>query len=175
MHRRFARARIARVVMLLSFAAGIAHAQFKAEVDPDWRESDAPPPPSLKTDGLIPLDIQGSSLRYGVDPSSVKVGADGIVRYVVVATSSSGTVNGIYEGIHCKTGEFKVYARYNPASGWVAASDPLWRSMQQTSQSRHSLMIARNGVCVGHGINGTAQQIVRDLRAPNDTRFNQPQ
>jgi hypothetical protein len=81
--------------MLLSFAAGIAHAQLNG-VDPDWRESEAPPPPALKTDGLIPLEMVGSSLHFGVDPSSVNVGADGIVRYVVVATSSSGAVNGVY-------------------------------------------------------------------------------
>jgi hypothetical protein len=174
MPRRFARAGFARVVMLLSFAASIAHAQLNG-VDPDWRESEAPPPPALKTNGLIPLDLVGSSLRFGVDPSSVSVGADGIVRYVVVATSSSGVVNGVYEGIHCKTGEFKVYARHNPGSGWVVANDPLWRFLRDTPQARHTLWIARSGVCVGHGVNGSAQQIVRDLRSPTNVRFNQPE
>ena len=36
-----------------------------------------------------------------------------MVRYVVVATSDSGAVNAIYEGIRCDTGRFKVYARHN--------------------------------------------------------------
>ena len=40
-------------------------------------------------DGLIPLDIPGSTLRFGVDPASVTIGSDGIVRYVVVASSTT--------------------------------------------------------------------------------------
>ena len=79
------------------FAACTAHAQL-APVDPDWRETDAPPPPAIKLDGLIPLDMPRSALRFGVDPASVSLGSDSIVRYVVVAVSATGAVNALYEG-----------------------------------------------------------------------------
>lgn len=154
----------------LAVAAGAAFGQL-APLDPDWREAEAPPPPVLKTERLIELEMPRSTLRYGVDPASVSLGADGVVRYVVIASSSSGTVNAMYEGIHCKTSQVKVYARHNPDSGWVKAQDPQWKSLHETQHSRHSLLIARTGACLGQAPNRSAQQIVRDLRAPVDSRF----
>jgi hypothetical protein len=158
---------------LLPFAlllAVAAHAQV-AQIDPDWREAEAPPPPAFSLAGLIPLEIPGSALRFGVDPSTVSVGQDRIVRYVVVATSASGVVNALYEGIRCGTGEYKVYARHNPSGGWKVAKDSPWRALQDQPASHHSLLIARTGACMGHSPNRSASQIVRDLRAPADTRF----
>lgn len=141
-----------------------------APLDPDWREAEAPPPPALKTERLIELEMPRSTLRYGIDPASVSVGADGVVRYVVVARSA-GAVNGIYEGIHCKTAQVKVYARHNPDSGWVKTQDAQWKSLHEVANTRHSLLIARTGACQGQAPNRSAQQVVRDLAAPVDSRF----
>lgn len=161
-----------RSLVALAFAgvAFCASAQL-ATPDPDWTEAEAPPPPALRIDGLIPLDVPGTSLRFGVDPASITVGSDDVVRYVVVATSPSGTANGIYEGIRCSSGEVKVYARHTPGSGWVPARNSDWTPLHQTSNSRYSLHIARSGVCMGHAPNGPAVQIARDLRAPPQHRF----
>jgi hypothetical protein len=142
-----------------------------APVDPDWRETEAPPPPALKVQGAIPLEMPGSSLRFGVQPDSISIGADGVVRYVVVATSATGAVNAIYEGLRCSSGDFKVYARLNPDSGWVPTKDSEWRSLHEQRASRHSLIIARTGACIGRGTNVSAQRIIGDLKAPADTRF----
>jgi hypothetical protein len=93
------------------------------------------------------------------------------VRYVVVASSASGALNAMYEGIRCDAAQVKVYARHSPGSGWVASRGSDWRELHSTPNSRHSLFIARNGVCLGHAPNGNAAQIVQDLRAPVDRRF----
>jgi hypothetical protein len=162
--------RLEAIVVALALVAGAAHAQ-PGPQSADWVEAEVPPPPSVKLDGLIPLDVPGSSLRFGVVPSSVAIGNDGIVRYVVVASSTSGTMNAMYEGIRCGTGEFKVYARYNPDSGWTAAKDSVWRPLHDQSMWRHNLLIARTGACMGHGPNRTAARIVQDLRSPVDSRF----
>ncbi|NPC56140.1 CNP1-like family protein [Caenimonas soli] len=161
--------RLESIAAALAFVACAAHAQLGAE-NPDWREAEAPPPPALKLDGLIPLEVPGSTLRFGVAPGSVAVGSDGIVRYVVVASSTTGTVNAIYEGIRCSSGEYKVYARHNPDSGWTPTKDAAWRSLHEP-MSRHSLLIARTGACMGHGANGSAARIVQDLRSSIDSRF----
>ena len=146
----------------LLLAASLAQAQL-APVDPDWREVEAPPPPAVSLDGLIAIEMPRSTLRFGVMPGSVALGSDGIVRYVVVASSASGVVNGLYEGIRCGTGEHKVYARHNPGSGWVVAKDAQWQPVQRAG---HALSIARSGACVGHGANQSVAKILRDLRAP---------
>lgn len=165
--------RLESIVAALAFMACAAHAQLGSE-NPDWKEVEAPPPPALKLDGLIPLDIQGSALRFGVAPASIAIGSDGIVRYVVVASSTSGAVNAIYEGIRCDTGQYKVYARHNPDSGWKPTKDADWRSLheqQEQPMSRHTLLIARTGACIGHGANRPASRIAQDLRSPVDSRF----
>jgi hypothetical protein len=162
-----------RFALALLGVAFTAHAQL-APLDPDWREVEAPPAPALDARGLIPLETPRSGLRFGVAPASVTLGADGIVRYVVVATGPSGAVNGLYEGIRCNTGEYKVYARHNPGSGWVLARDPQWQPLQSAPMPRHALTIARTGACVGHGTAVSAAKIVSDLRSPI-ARFDRPQ
>jgi hypothetical protein len=161
------------LALALLAGAGAVHAQL-APINPDWREVEAPPAPAFSLDGLIPLDTPRSGLRFGVAPASVALGSDGIVRYVVVATGPSGAVNAMYEGIRCNTGEYKVYARHNPGSGWVLARDPQWQPLQSAPMPRHALTIARTGACIGHGTAASAAKVVSDLRAPV-TRFDQPQ
>ena len=142
--------RLSCVIGVLLLAAAAAQAQVPAD-DPDWREVEAPPAPALNLQGLIPLEVAGSALRFGVDPSSITVGGDGIVRYVVVATSSSGVVNGIYEGIRCDNGQVKVYARHNATGGWLVLKDPKWRPV---GEQRYSDVIARSGACMGAAARG---------------------
>lgn len=163
------RSRLAAVLLLLTAAA--AQAQL-VDADPDATESDAPPPPALRTTGLIPIEVAGSTLRYGVDPASVAVSRDGIVRYVVVASGRGpgAAVNGLYEGIRCRTGEVRSYAYYSRGSGWTPAGPTEWHPLQDP-QSRHSLAIARTGACMGQAPNRSAAQIVQDLGAPIDHRF----
>lgn len=165
--RRESRAAAAALAFL---AAGSCFAQL-VDADPDWKEQEVPPPPALKTERLIPLELPGSLLNFGVDPGSVAVGGDGVVRYVVVARSSSGAVNAMYEGVRCSTGEWKVYARHSPDVGWKRVAESEWKEMSGNAQARHSLVIARTGACMGRGPNGTASQIVRDLGASVDRRF----
>jgi hypothetical protein len=156
--------------LALALLAGVAQAQVSTP-DPDWKEVEAPPPAPLRLDRLIPIDIPGSTLRFGVDPASVVLTSDGIVRYVVVATSGSGAVNAFYEGIRCTTAETRVYARHNPDSGWVPVKDGQWRSLHETRPSHHSLAIARNGACLGAAPNQSAARIVRDLGGDVNWRF----
>jgi len=155
--------------LLLAVASCAAQAQL-VPIDPDWKEVEAPPPPPVRTSGLVPLEIPRTTLHFGVDPASVSLEQDNVVRYVVVATSESGSVNALYEGIRCATGDFKVYARQNGGSGWTVARDTPWRSLSE-SASRHTILIARTGACIGQAPNRSASQIVRDLKAPVDRRF----
>jgi hypothetical protein len=88
-----------------------ATAQLAAQ-DPDWKELDAPPPPAFELSRLLPFEVSaGSTLKFGIDPATLQLGSDGILRYVVVARSSTGTVNAMYEGLRCSTGEVRTYAR----------------------------------------------------------------
>jgi hypothetical protein len=139
-----------------------------APQDPDWKEIDLPPPSSFSRDKLIPLEMpRYAALKFGIDPATLSVSSDRIVRYVVVATSSTGVVNAMYEGLRCDVSEFKTLARWSAKGEWVLVKDPSWRPLNDNNTSRHALALARQGACEGRtAAASSAEEIVRRLKAP---------
>ena len=136
----------------------------------EWKEADVPPPPALRMSDLVPIDVRGSSeLRYGVDPASVGVGEDAVVRFVAVASSRSGAVNALYQGVRCDRAEYRVYAR-SSGQGWHAV-ETQWKPMGDGPEARLARAIAEAGACRGHAPDGSASQIVRELRMPLERKF----
>ena len=153
--------------LALSTLCTCALAQFAAS-DPDWKESDAPPPPSFDVNRLVPFEVSpNTTLKWGFDPAAMKITGDGIVRYVVVAQSPSGVVNALYEAVRCTTGEWKSYARYNKDSGWTAIADPQWKSMYEYQPSKHALRLAQQGMCTGSAPATTVADVVRSVKKGN--------
>ena len=139
--------------------------------DADWQEADTPPPPPLKLQGLVPLDMgRSSELRWGVDPASIRIGADRVVRYVVVGQGEAGAVNAYYEGLRCDTAEVRVYARHARDGDWTPSSQG-WKPLHDNSSTRHSLVFARTGACIGQAPNRSPDQIARDLTQAPTYRF----
>ncbi len=136
-------------------------------VDPDWKEQDAPPPPAFELKRLVAFDVSpNSSLKWGFDPETMKIGADSIIRYVVVAQSPSGAMNAMYEAVRCSTGEVKVYARYNKDSGWVTIKEPQWSSMR-SQVSIHALRLANQGMCTGAAPASSVREVVKSTQRPD--------
>ncbi len=153
--------------LLFAFASMAALAQGRVE-EKEWKEADAPPPPSFEVSRLIPFEVSaGSSLKFGVDPSTLAIGADGVLRYVMVARSPSGTVNAMYEGLRCSTGEYKTYARYNASGGWNAVSDPKWEPLRGSGRSMYTFQMARQGACPDGGTPVRLDEVLRELRRPS--------
>lgn len=137
--------------------------------EPEWKESDVPPPPAFDVGKLVSFDVSlNSSLVFGVDPASIRItNSDGVVRYVMVATSASGARNVMYEGIRCATGEFKTYARYSADGRWTPVDNPEWRSMFGNIPSKHPLRLAKAGVCDNAAPATSVSEIVSRLKNPN--------
>lgn len=152
---------------LLAFGMSVsslpAQAQFLSDETP--AESAVPPPPSFNTQNLLFLDSGSfSNLRLGVDPSTLALTGDGVVRYVLVVVNASGTASALYEGIRCTTAETKLYGRFNAGPGWVMIKDPQWRSLYESGPSKHALKLARSGICTGAAANNSVQQMIKDLQ-----------
>ena len=144
---------------LLALLPAAAMAQLAAG-NPDWQETVAPPPPEFNQTRLVPFEVSAaSSLRFGVDSATIKITPDGIVRYVVVASSASGALNAMYEGVRCATGEVKTYARLIPGGGWKLLQDVEWKPLDLGTISRHSAALAKQGLCKG----GNAPQASVDI------------
>lgn len=134
--------------------------------DPDWKESEAPPAPAFSTDKLLPLDMPSYvSVKFGIDPATLTIASDGIVRYVVVTHNSSGSVNAMFEGIRCATGEVKTYARTNDAGVWMPVTEPKWRDFTDNLPSKHAWVFARQAACDGRAVAASnTTDIIKALR-----------
>ncbi len=153
--------------MALGLAAWALGAQAQGLVDnPDWKETEVPAPPAFSTDHLMAVDMPPYvSLKFGVDPATLAITPDGIVRYVMVATHASGSVNAIYEGIRCATGEVKTYARANAGGVWSVAKEPAWRDFSDNLPSKHAIAFARQGACDGRAAAAsTVADILKNLK-----------
>ena len=149
----------------LTMALWVTAAQAQYAPDkPDWIEDKAVAPPAYSKDHLIPIDMPGYvSMRVGIDPTTVSIGGDGVVRYVVVMRNASGSGTAAYEGIRCTTDEVKTYARVSAADAWVTLSDPQWKAINDNLPSKHAFTIARQGGCNTH-LSGTLEETLRALR-----------
>ncbi|TSE34830.1 CNP1-like family protein [Tepidimonas charontis] len=154
---------------LLAALALTAHAQLLTDPNRDWQEAEAPaPPPTLRTEGLVPFSPSvASELRFGLDPDSLTLGPDGVIRYVIVARSASGALNAWYEGLRCATAQVKTYAHWNPGppGQWQHHPQPTWRALGGEFASRPAVALARGGLCDGATPNGQPRDMLRALRA----------
>ena len=153
--------------LLLSLSS-TAWAQFAPE-EPDWKESDTPAPPSFDIGKLVQFEVSSTSLLvYGVDPASIRISQrDGLVRYVIVARSSSGASNVMYEALRCSTAQVKTYARYSASGGWKSLDNPEWTSLYANTPSKHALAFAKAGACDNTVVPDSVNVLINRLKQPN--------
>ncbi len=158
--------RVSRALALACLLGSAGGAFGQIFQGPDWTESEAPPPPAFDASRLAPIEVQSyMTLKFGVDPATIVITDDGIVRYVVVATNKAGgATNAFYEGVRCATGEVKSYARYS-GSGWEKVANPEWKHMALLSSS-YTLALAQQGLCRSGAPRASVGEIVRRLKNP---------
>ncbi len=155
----------------LALAAGAAQnpSQLFSDEPTVWAETEVPPPPAFNTGRLIDIDMGPNvALKFGVDPKSVSIGTDDVIRYVLVASSPGGATTGLYEGIRCATAEVKTYARFNDGK-WDVAKTAEWRPLINNAAYRHSLALAKQGGCNNTSPPRNADEMVRAMKDPRTT------
>lgn len=92
-------------------------------------EEVVPPPRYPRAADLVPVDVPGpSGARFFVDASTLTVGKDRVVRYVLVGRSAAGIENVTFEGLRCSPREFRVYALARSDRTWGGSPTPWQRS-----------------------------------------------
>ncbi|MBK5971086.1 MULTISPECIES: CNP1-like family protein [Thiorhodovibrio] len=128
---RFALLRLARLALGLGLGLGLSlcatvsaqENMFVNDAEPDtpdsvrdaesWKEGRFNLPAWPLEQDLIPvrLDNPDTPFDYFIDARSLNTGADGVVRYTLVAESASGARNLSFEGLRCTPhGEYRIYA-----------------------------------------------------------------
>jgi hypothetical protein len=93
-----------------------------------WQEQSSKLPPLPKEDDLLTFEVDEPKKRfkYFIDHTSLTAGEDGVMRFSLVIESMSGVKNSSYEGIRCRTKEYKVYA-YGSRKAFKMVRKPVWR------------------------------------------------
>lgn len=126
-------------------------------------------PPNFEFGRLLALPRPaGATLNFGIDPQTLSVSPEGVVRFVLVATSDSARTV-VYQAIRCSGFDYRIEARYQTAAdgtgAWSRAPEASpWLPMADTPMGRTARLIARSGVCEGRVPAGRADDIVRALR-----------
>jgi hypothetical protein len=107
----------------------------------EWERENRKPAPTEAQVDLPPYPVAarliefekhpGADFRYFIDPETLSVDKEGVVRYVLVARSLSGVQNVTYEALRCETAEYRFYA-FGQADGSWSRSRSNWRSLQQS-------------------------------------------
>ena len=127
--------------------------------------ANAVPTPPVQRGELIEFAVTGTSeFRFFVDASTLSVDNEGIVRYVLVARSSSGTENVSFEGMRCDTRERKVYALGHSDGSWARARDPKWQRIELRDLTPYYYVLYREYFCASRTRPATPKQAVEALK-----------
>ena len=143
-------------------AAQMKDIQVKQHSSPEeeapWEELKEVEPPSFpKPENLREYYVgPATANNYFIDASTLSVGSDGIVRYVLVVRTSGGATNVSFEGINCKERTWKHYATGSSDGNWVKsrATRVEWRPIENKPVNRHHASLSRDLFCpAGNAIN----------------------
>lgn len=139
------------------------------EIKP-WTELQAQIPRYPGEAGLLRFEAgAANSHRFFIEPASVSLGEDGVVRYTLVVKTAGGATNVTFEGIRCETREQKTYALGQGDGGWIRARDPQWRRIEYREYNRHHGVLYADFLCRGKLLPASVQDVVRLLKHPPRT------
>lgn len=133
-----------------------------------WREQQGVEPPAFpRQENLREFYVSAvATNKYLIDASTLAVGIDGVVRYVLVVQTSGGATNVSFEGINCKQLTWKHYATGRSDGTWVKsrALHIDWRPIENKPVNRHHAALSRDFFCpIGDAI-GSAEEGRNALR-----------
>ncbi|MCL4801223.1 MAG: hypothetical protein KJ025_16640 [Burkholderiales bacterium] len=119
-----------------------------------FREERVALPPPPRDENLIRFDAGPArrAFTYAVDAASLTVGADGVVRYTLVARSDAGATNVTYEGIRCETRERRVYAYARSDGKWLDRHATGWAKIGAPAREGHVYVLYADFFCPARGL-----------------------
>lgn len=146
---------------------GVAQAGFLVD-DEDaepWKEGEVTFPAYPDGANLFRFYVSATTPNtFLVDTSTISVGADSVVRYVLVIRSRSGAENVTFEGIRCATGERRLYAIGQQGRSWTAARESAWSPISFNTYNRAQAALAQDYFCDGPAPVINAEEALRRLK-----------
>ena len=113
-----------------------------------WAEEKTVIPDYPKSEDLIEFTVGPTEHnRFYVDGSTISIGADGIVRYVLVLKTAGGASNVSLEAMRCATRELKLVAVGRADGSWSKIQNPNWQPIQNKLVNQHHAVLNRDFLC----------------------------
>jgi CNP1-like family len=125
-------------------------------------ETPAPPAYPVQSQLVRFFTLERSDFHFFVDASSISIGRDGVVRYVLVARSPDGADNVTFEGMRCSTPELKIYA-VGREGGW-AGKPGAWRGFEAGRTQPWHRVLYRDFFCPGRAPISSPERAAAVLR-----------
>ena len=127
---------------------GASHHQYKTAPGDEWKELGITLPAYPRSEDLVVVDVARVDYPFTVfvDPGSVSVGKDRVIRFTVVLRSPSGAETVSYEGVRCIRRKYKRYA-YGSNAQFRPAPVADWAFIRRTRQDLYRAVLTDNYFC----------------------------
>ncbi len=154
--------------MLANGAQAQGYGREEEEEDPfnrRWEEKEIPLPAYPKDENLQEFYVGPTNPNHFlIDKTTLAVGEDGVVRYVLVVRTGGGATNVTFEGIRCETAEYKTYGLGRSDGSWVKARrGNEWKPIENKPINRHHAALVTEYFCA-NGIIRTPAEGVAALK-----------
>ena len=130
-----------------------------------WQERVVDLPAEPLPENLLPFYVSAATdNEFFVDGTSLTVGPDGVVRYVLVVQAAGGARNVSFEGLRCETRERRVYAFGRLDGTWSKSRNENWQRIRDVPANRHHAALFYDYFCPGGAIVAGADEARDALR-----------
>ena len=170
------RIRLALALLLLPLASWGQSGNFDEDFEQDerWRELQTKLPAYPRSENFLPFKVSGATLfDFFIDAKSISIGTDGVVRYSLIAKSSSGALNVSYEGLRCSERQVRVYAYGRSDNSWSKARTSRWQALPVDSRNNQQTVLFNEYFCPVKNIIYSTEEAIAALKAGRHPRIQQ--
>lgn len=118
-----------------------------------WQELEVQLPAPPAKESLQGFYVSATSEnQFLVDLATLTVGADGVVRYVLVVSTPGGGRNVSFEGMRCESRERRIYASGRSDGAWSKSRNSEWVKIKDAVANRHHAALFLEYFCPGGAI-----------------------
>lgn len=149
----------------LAASAGWGDFEYDFDNEKPWVELQAQIPPYPKAEDALPFFVSAATdNKFFIDPASISVGEDGVVRYTLIVKSPEGATNISFEGMRCGSHETKLYAFGHPDGTWSRNRFAKWSPIRYQDRNRQHHVLYDDFFCPGGIIVGDRKEALFALK-----------
>jgi hypothetical protein len=139
--------------------------------DVDVPELNVEPPPYPRKSDLAEFTLRNPTPNhFFIDTTSLSVGKDRIIRFVMVIRTAAEETNVRFSGLRCSDRNWKDYAFANEDKVWKAIPDAQWKRITEIRYNNYQDTLFKDFFCLTGVLNskplGDAKKLAKLLRNP---------